>query len=99
MEEETQEIEKEDIFLGESFEGDGDVDKKKKVTFAPETFSTQKPSTFSSIPASSSSPNVNKRIQGLMNKLNESNIQTMFSSMEILYRENSQRGRNYRYYH
>lgn len=98
MEEETQEIEKEDISLGESSEGDGDVHKKKKVTFAPETFSTQKPSTSSSIPASSSSPNINKKIQGLMNKLNESNIQTIFSSMEELYRENSQRG-NYRYYH
>ncbi|XP_019862832.1 PREDICTED: nucleolar MIF4G domain-containing protein 1-like, partial [Amphimedon queenslandica] len=91
MEEETEEIEKEDISLGESSEGDRDVQKKKKVTFAPDTFATQKPSTSSSIPASSSSPNVNKRIQGLMNKLNESNIQTMFTTMEELYRKNSQR--------
>ncbi|XP_019854558.1 PREDICTED: nucleolar MIF4G domain-containing protein 1-like [Amphimedon queenslandica] len=91
MEEETEEIEKEDISLGESSEGDGDVQKKKKVTFAPETFVTQNPSTSSSIPTSSSSPNVNKRIQGLMNKLNESNIQTMFTTIEELYRENSQR--------
>ena len=93
MEEEAEEIEEENISLGESSEGDGDVQKKKKVTFAPETFVARQSSTSSSISArSSSSPNVTKRIQGLMNKLNESNMQTMFSSMEELYRENSQRG-------
>ena len=89
-EEEAEEIEEENISLGESSEGNGGVQKRKKVTFAPETFAS---STSSSISApSSSSPNVTKRIQGLMNKLNESNMQTMFSSMEELYRENSQRG-------
>lgn len=36
--------------------------------------------------------NITRRLQGLMNKLNESNIQTIFKAIEQLYRDNSHNG-------
>ena len=59
---------------------DGNEMKRRRVTFAPDTFT------------SSSSLVINKKIQGLINRLNESNIQSIFKSMEELYKENSKRG-------
>ena len=64
----------------EADSNDGNEMKRRRVTFAPDTFT------------SSSSLVINKKIQGLINRLNESNIQSIFKSMEELYKENSQRG-------
>ena len=67
---------------GESDSNDGNEMKRRRVTFAPDTFTS----------SSASSLVINKKIQGLINRLNESNIQSIFKSMEELYKENSQRG-------
>ena len=64
----------------EADSNDGNEMKRSNVTFAPDTFT------------SSSSLVINKKIQGLINRLNESNIQSIFKSMEELYKEDSQRG-------
>ena len=72
----------EEEIKGESDSNGGNEMKRRRVTFAPDTF------TFSS----ASSLVINKKIQGLINRLNESNIQSIFKSMEELYKENSQRG-------
>ena len=61
---------------------DGNEMKRRRVTFAPDTFTS----------SSASSLVIDKKIQGLINRLNESNIQSIFKSMEELYKENSQRG-------
>ena len=65
----------------EADSNDGNEMKRRRVTFAPDTFTS-----------SSSYLVINKKVQGLINRLNESNIQSIFKSMEELYKENSQRG-------
>ena len=66
----------------EADSNDGNEMKRRRVTFALDTFTS----------SSSSFLVINKKIQGLINRLNESNIQSIFKSIEELYKENSQRG-------
>lgn len=91
-----QEEEEEENGYDETFERDQQESKKAQIISELNSDNDGGPPTKRvkfSCPLVSEGTIVSRKLQGLMNKLNESNLLTIFKSIEDLYKNNSQNGK------